>query len=49
VPYDIANRANRRRLLRDNGELTQGITMEDYRIAPVDDESFDLLYIGTKQ
>jgi SAM-dependent methyltransferase len=49
VPYDIANRVNRRRLLRDNSELTEGITMDDYRIAPVGDESFDLLYIGTKR
>jgi SAM-dependent methyltransferase len=49
LPYDIANRANRRRLLHDNGELTESITMDDYRLAPVGDESFDLLYIGTKQ
>jgi SAM-dependent methyltransferase len=49
VPYDIANRANRRRLLSDNSELTEGITMDDYSIGPVGDESFDLLYIGTKK
>jgi SAM-dependent methyltransferase len=49
VPYDIANRTNRRRLLSENGELTTSITMDDYHLAPVTDESFDLLYIGTKQ
>jgi SAM-dependent methyltransferase len=48
APYDIANRMNRRRLLLDNSELTESITMNDYSIAPVGDESFDLLYIGTK-
>jgi SAM-dependent methyltransferase len=49
MPYDIANRVNRRRLLRDNDQLTQNITMDDYQIAPASDESFDLIYIGTKQ
>jgi SAM-dependent methyltransferase len=49
VPYDIANRVNRRRLLSDNSQLTTGITIDDYRIAPVGDDSFDLLYIGTKK
>ena len=30
LPYDIANRLNRRRLLRDNTALTDSITVRDY-------------------
>jgi SAM-dependent methyltransferase len=48
VPYDVANRMNRRRLLAENGELTRAITPEDYRLAPVGERAFDLFYIGTK-
>ncbi len=48
LPYDVANRLNRRRLLAANRELTLGITPEDYRLAPVGDRAFDLFYIGTK-
>ena len=40
IPYDILNRINRRRLLADNRDLTQSITMDDYRIGPVTEESF---------
>ena len=47
-PYDIANRLNRRRLLAKNGELTTSIAPDDYRLAPVTDDAFDLFYIGTK-
>lgn len=48
-PYDLLNRLNRRRLLRDNDSLTRSITMEDYRIGPVADDCFDLFYIAEKQ
>ncbi len=47
-PYDVANRINRRRLLKNNEELTAGITTDDYRLAPVGDQAFDLFYIGEK-
>ena len=47
-PYDIANRLNRRRLLAMNGELTTSITPDDYCLARVNDNAFDLFYIGTK-
>ena len=47
-PYDVANRMNRRRLLKNNGELTTGITAGDYRLAPVGDQAFDLFFIGEK-
>ncbi|MCC8036269.1 MAG: class I SAM-dependent methyltransferase [Rikenellaceae bacterium] len=48
IPYDILNRINRRRLLAENRELTSRITMKDYFIAPVSDDSFDLFYIAEK-
>jgi len=48
-PYDVANRLNRRRLLAEGGELTRSITPDDYRLAPVTDEAFDLFFIGTRE
>ena len=45
-PYDLLNRLNRRRLLRDNDSLTRSITMEDYRIGPVAGDCFDLFFRG---
>jgi SAM-dependent methyltransferase len=51
VPYDIANRINRRRLLTENRDLTTAIAPDDYYIAPVSErgeEAFDLFYIATK-
>lgn len=46
IPYDILNRINRRRLLAADHNLTAGITMEDYYIAPATDHCFDLFYIA---
>ena len=34
IPYDLLNRLNRRRLLRENNDLTTSIRMEDYRLGP---------------
>ena len=48
LPYDILNRINRRRLLKKNRELTTSIAMDDYYIAPVGSDCFDLFYIATK-
>ena len=48
LPYDLLNRINRRRLLRDNDTLTRSIRCEDYRIAPAAPECFDLFCIATK-
>jgi SAM-dependent methyltransferase len=48
MPYDVANRLNRRRLLEQNEELTGSIAPGDYRLGPVADDAFDLFYIGTK-
>ena len=48
IPYDVMNRLNRRRLHSQNRELTESITMSDYRLQSVDDKCFDLFYIATK-
>lgn len=48
LPYDLLNRLNRRRLLHANTDLTTSIRMEDYRIAPVGDDCFDLFYVARK-
>ena len=48
LPYDVLNRLNRRKLLRDNRTLTTSIKMSDYTIAPVSDECFDLFFVATK-
>lgn len=48
LPYDLLNRLNRRRLLRDHDGLTRSIRMEDYRIAPAADDCFDLFFIARK-
>ncbi|MBO5732042.1 MAG: class I SAM-dependent methyltransferase [Alistipes sp.] len=48
LPYDVMNRLNRRRLHSANRELTEGIAMDDYKVAEVEEQSFDLFYIATK-
>ncbi len=52
LPYDLLNRLNRRKLLRQNRDLTTSIRMEDYRIIPLDPDSdnrcFDLFFVAEK-
>lgn len=48
VPYDLLNRLNRKKLLRENTTLTTGITMDDYAVVPVHERCFDLLYMAKK-
>ena len=48
LPYDIMNRRNRNKLLRNNSVLTTSIRMEDYYFGKADDSSFDLYYIAEK-
>ncbi|MDR2894995.1 MAG: class I SAM-dependent methyltransferase [Alistipes sp.] len=54
VPYDVANRMNRRRLLAENEILTRGITPDNYRLEPISEgavgseSAFDLFFICTK-
>lgn len=48
VPYDLLNRFNRKKLLKQNQDLTTGIKMEDYFVADANDECIDLFYIAEK-
>ena len=48
IPYDILNRMNRRKLLKQNTSLVTDIRMDDYRIVPANDKCFDLFYIAEK-
>lgn len=48
IPYDLLNRLNRKKLLRENTSLTTGITMDDYAVVPVHEKCFDLLYVAKK-
>lgn len=48
IPYDLLNRLNRRRLLRENNDLTTSIRMEDYRLEPAAEGCYDLFFIATK-
>ena len=49
IPYDILNRMNRKKLLKQNENLTTGITHKDYFIKDADDTCFDLFYIAQKK
>ncbi len=49
IPYDILNRRNRRKLLTQNSDLTAGIRMSDYYVAPADDACYDLLFTAIKK
>ncbi|RME19543.1 MAG: class I SAM-dependent methyltransferase [Bacteroidetes bacterium] len=47
IPYDILNRLNRRKLLKEN-PLTKDITVNDFYIDKADDTALDLFYIAEK-
>lgn len=48
VPYNIANRINRKKLMDGNDSLVSSVTTENYHLAPADDQCFDLFYIAKK-
>jgi hypothetical protein len=48
LPYDILNRLNRKKLLKQNTDLTTGIKMDDYSVVPVHEKCFDLIYMAKK-
>ena len=48
IPYDLLNRLNRRRLLKQNDSLTRSIKMEDYRLVPLHEHCFDLFFVARK-
>lgn len=48
MPYDMLNRMNRRKLLKNNNSLVSDIKMEDYFVKEADEKCFDLFYIAEK-
>ncbi len=48
IPYDLLNRLNRRKLLKENNSLTASLTMQNYSLEPVSARAFDLFYVATK-
>ncbi|MCX7728050.1 MAG: methyltransferase domain-containing protein [Bacteroidia bacterium] len=47
IPYDILNRMNRKKLLKEN-PLTKDITVNDFYVDKVNDSALDLFYIAQK-
>lgn len=47
TPYDLLNRWNRRKLMREN-PLAREITVKDFHLADVNDQALDLFFIATK-
>lgn len=48
IPYDIANKMNRKNLLESDNELVKAINLESFSLKEVDDKCFDLFYIAKK-
>ena len=48
IPYDLANRMNRKKLLKENTSLVSDIVMEDYFIDDAKSDCFDLFYVAEK-
>ena len=48
IPYDILNRRNRKKLLKNNTFLVEEIAMTDYYIDEATDDCFDLFFIAQK-
>ena len=48
IPYDILNRMNRKKLLKQNQELTGHLTTADFYIEQASENCLDLYYIATK-
>lgn len=48
IPYDILNRMNRRKLLKNENAHAAAIKMEDYALRPAAEACIDLFYVATK-
>ncbi|MCS7004768.1 MAG: class I SAM-dependent methyltransferase [Cytophagales bacterium] len=48
IPYDILNRFNRRKLLKQNTELVSQISLQDYYLGDVSDSCYDFFCVATK-
>ena len=49
IPYDILNRRNRKKILKNNTSLVAEISMNDYFLDKASDECFDLFYVAEKK
>lgn len=49
IPFDVLNKMNRSKLLKDNESLVSDIVMDDYFIKAADDTCYDLFYVATKK
>lgn len=49
IPYDILNRRNRKKILKNNPSLVAEISMNDYFLDKASDECFDLFYVADKK
>lgn len=49
IPYDILNRRNRKKILKNNNSLVQEISMNDYYLDTAGDDCFDLFYVSEKK
>ena len=48
IPYDILNRMNRKKLLKENTDLVSDIVMDDYFVKQATNDCFDLFYVAEK-
>lgn len=48
IPYDLLNRMNRRKLLKNNNTLVTDISVHDYFLSNAKEDTLDLFYIGVK-
>lgn len=49
ISYDILNRRNRKKILKNNTSLVQEISMNDYYLDTAGDDCFDLFYVSEKK
>lgn len=48
VPYEVANRMNRKKLMEQNDTLISNMSTNNFKLAAATDSCFDLFYIATK-
>lgn len=48
IPYDVLNKMNRAKLLKENSSLVSDIVMDDYFVEVAEDSCYDLFYIAQK-
>ena len=44
IPYEVLNRINRKKLTKNDAQLTKSISYKDYMITDTPDKSLDLFY-----